>query len=131
MRDEGATVIFSTHNMSSVEEICDHITLINKSRNILSGSTDEVRRRFGENVFELIYAGGASVLSRAIEPLAEVLEQGEVADTSYNSMRIRINDGVSVRDCIARANEAVELRSFKEIIPSMNDIFIRAVEGKL
>ena len=131
MRDEGATVIFSTHNMSSVEEICDHITLINKSRNILSGSTDEVRRRFGENVFELIYAGGASLLSRAIEPLAEVLEQGEVADTSYNSMRIRINDGVSVRDCIARANEAVELRSFKEIIPSMNDIFIRAVEGKL
>ena len=131
MRDEGATVIFSTHNMSSVEEICDHITLINKSRNILSGSTDEVRRRFGENVFELIYAGGASVLSRAIEPLAEVLEQGEVTDTSYNSMRIRINDGVSVRDCIARANEAVELRSFKEIIPSMNDIFIRAVEGKL
>ena len=131
MRDEGATVIFSTHNMSSVEEICDHITLINKSSNILSGSTDEVRRRFGENVFELIYAGGASVLSRAIEPLAEVREQGEVADTSYNSMRIRINDGVSVRDCIARANEAVELRSFKEIIPSMNDIFIRAVEGKL
>ena len=56
LRDEGATVIFSTHNMSSVEEICDHITLINKSRNILSGSTDEVRRRFGENVFELIYA---------------------------------------------------------------------------
>ncbi|MBO7331100.1 MAG: DUF4162 domain-containing protein, partial [Alistipes sp.] len=79
----------------------------------------------------VVYAGGASVLSRAIEPLAEVLEQGEVADTSYNSMRIRINDGVSVRDCIARANEAVELRSFKEIIPSMNDIFIRAVEGKL
>ena len=131
MRDEGATVIFSTHNMSSVEEICDHITLINKSRNILSGSTDEVRRRFGENVFELIYAGGASMLSRAIEPLAEVLEQGIVADTSYNSMRIRINSGISVRECIARANEAVELRSFKEVIPSMNDIFIRAVEGKL
>ena len=54
LRDEGATVIFSTHNMSSVEEICDHITLINKSRNILSGSVDEVRRRFGENVFEII-----------------------------------------------------------------------------
>ena len=131
LRDEGATVIFSTHNMSSVEEICDHITLINKSRNILSGSTDEVRRRFGENVFELIYAPGESALEPALGSLAEVLEQGEVADTPYNSMRIRINDGVSVRECIARANEAVELRSFKEVIPSMNDIFIRAVEGKL
>ena len=62
--------------------------------------------------------------------VAEVLEQGEVADTPYNSMRIRINEGVSVRECITRANEAVELRSFKEVIPSMNDIFIRAVEGK-
>ncbi len=130
LRDEGATVIFSTHNMSSVEEICDHITLINKSRNILSGSTDEVRRRFGENVFELIYAPGESALEPALGSLAEVLEQGEVADTPYNSMRIRINEGVSVRECIARANEAVELRSFKEVIPSMNDIFIRAVEGK-
>ena len=131
LRDEGATVIFSTHNMSSVEEICDHITLINKSRNILSGSTDEVRRRFGENVFELIYAPGESDLEPALGGLAEVLEQGEVADTPYNSMRIRINEGVSVRECIGRANEAVELRSFKEVIPSMNDIFIRAVEGKL
>ena len=130
LRDEGATVIFSTHNMSSVEEICDHITLINKSRNILSGSTDEVRRRFGENVFELIYAPGESALEPALGSLAEVLEQGEVADTPYSSMRIRINDGVSVRECIGRANEAVELRSFKEVIPSMNDIFIRAVEGK-
>ena len=131
LRDEGATVIFSTHNMSSVEEICDHITLINKSRNILSGSTDEVRRRFGENVFELIYAPSESALEPALGSLAEVLEQGEVADTPYSSMRIRINDGVSVRECIGRANEAVELRSFKEVIPSMNDIFIRAVEGKL
>lgn len=131
LRDEGATVIFSTHNMSSVEEVCDHITLINKSRNILSGSTDEVRRRFGENVFELIYAPGESALEPALGSLAEVLEQGEVADTPYSSMRIRINEGVSVRECIGRANEAVELRSFKEVIPSMNDIFIRAVEGKL
>ena len=131
LRDEGATVIFSTHNMSSVEEICEHITLINKSRNILSGSTDEVRRRFGENVFELIYAPGESALEPALGSLAEVLEQGEVADTPYSSMRIRINEGVSVRECIGRANEAVELRSFKEVIPSMNDIFIRAVEGKL
>ena len=58
LREEGATVIFSTHNMSSVEEICDHITLINKSHNILSGSVDEVRRRFGENIFEVTFSGG-------------------------------------------------------------------------
>ena len=55
LRDKGATVIFSTHNMSSVEEICDHITLINKSRNILSGLVDEIRRRHGANLFEVVY----------------------------------------------------------------------------
>lgn len=53
LRDKGATIIFSTHNMSSVEEICDHITLINKSRNILSGEVDEIRRRHGSNIFEV------------------------------------------------------------------------------
>ncbi len=131
LRDEGATVIFSTHNMASVEEICDHITLINKSRNILSGSTDEVRRRFGENLFEVVYSGDADTLSRELVPFAEVLEQSMVADSSLNQMRIRLRDGVSVRESIATANNIVELRSWSEVIPSMNDIFIRAVEGKL
>lgn len=131
LRDEGATVIFSTHNMASVEEICDHITLINKSRNILSGSTDEVRRRFGENLFEVVYSGDADTLSRELVPFAEVLEQSVVADSSLNQMRIRLRDGVSVRESIATANNVVELRSWSEVIPSMNDIFIRAVEGKL
>jgi ABC-2 type transport system ATP-binding protein len=131
LRDEGATVIFSTHNMSSVEEICDHITLINKSKNILSGSVDELRHRFGENVFELIYNGSAESVAAAMSPYAEILHSGEVADTPYCSTRLRLLDGVGVRESIAAANEAVELRSFREIMPSMNDIFIRAVEGSL
>ncbi len=131
LRDKGATVIFSTHNMSSVEEICDHITLINKSRNILSGSVDELRHRFGENVFEVIYRGEGPTFEGAITPMAELLGTAPVADTPYISSRIRLKSGVTVRESIAVANEAVELRSFKEVIPSMNDIFIRAVEGTL
>ena len=131
LRDKGATVIFSTHNMSSVEEICDHITLINKSRNILSGSVDEVRRRFGENVFEVTYSGQAATFEQAMLPVAEMLSSSAVADSPYTCSRIRIKDTASVRDSITVANEAVELRSFREVIPSMNDIFIRAVEGTL
>ena len=131
LRDKGATVIFSTHNMSSVEEICDHITLINKSRNILSGSVDEVRRRFGENVFEVTYSGQADTFEQAMQPVAEMLSSSAVADSPYTCSRIRIKDTASVRDSITAANEAVELRSFREVIPSMNDIFIRAVEGTL
>ena len=131
LRDKGATVIFSTHNMSSVEEICDHITLINKSRNILSGSVDEVRHRFGENVFEVVYSGEDATFESALQPMAEVLGTTTVADTPYTSTRIRLKDGATVRESITAANEAVELRSFKEVIPSMNEIFIRAVEGTL
>ncbi len=131
LRENGATVIFSTHNMSSVEEICDHITLINKSRNILSGSVDEVRHRFGENLFEVTYRGEASTFEQQMQPVAEVLGTSDVADTPYVCSRIRIKEAASVREGIATANNAVELRSFREVIPSMNDIFIRAVEGAL
>ena len=131
LRDEGATVIFSTHNMSSVEEICDHITLINKSRNILSGSVDEVRRRFGENIFEVVYGGDKDSFEHIMQPVAEMLSTAEVADSAYHTSRIRLKDTATVRESIALANDAVELRSWSEVIPSMNDIFIRAVEGKL
>ena len=131
LRDEGATVIFSTHNMSSVEEICDHITLINKSRNILSGSVDEVRRRFGENIFEVVYGGDKDAFEGVMSPVAEMLSTAEVADTSYLTSRIRLKESATIRESISLANDAVELRSWGEVIPSMNDIFIRAVEGKL
>ena len=131
LRDEGATVIFSTHNMSSVEEICDHITLINKSRNILSGSVDEVRRRFGENIFEVVYGGDKESFEAVMSPVAETLSTAEVADTPYITSRIRLKDTATIRESISLANDAVELRSWGEVIPSMNDIFIRAVEGKL
>ena len=66
LRDKGATIIFSTHNMSSVEEICDHITLINKSRNILSGKVDDIRRRHGSNIFEISYRGDGEALRSAL-----------------------------------------------------------------
>ena len=131
LRDNGATVIFSTHNMSSVEEICDHITLINKSHNILSGSVDEVRRRFGENIFEVTYDGDPAQLESVAAPMAELLGTTEVSDTPYHTTRLKLNPTTSVRNIVAAVNDTVNLRSFNEVIPSMNDIFIRAVEGKL
>jgi len=139
LRDAGSTVIFSTHNMSSVEEICDHITLINKSRNILSGSVGDIRRRHGSNLFEVAYRGGEEALRRALEGRCEILEDvpGETSGgvsgeaSAYRTLRLRVERDDRVREVVAAANEAVELRSFREIIPSMNDIFIRAVNGTL
>ena len=130
LRDKGATVIFSTHNMSSVEEICDHITLINKSKNILSGRVDEIRRRHGANIFEVAYRGEETDLRRAVEGRCEILE-GAAEESVYRTLKLHVERDEEVRQVIDAANRAVELRSFREIIPSMNDIFIRAVNGQL
>ena len=147
LRDKGATIIFSTHNMSSVEEICDHITLINKSRNILSGKVDDIRRRHGSNIFEISYRGDGEALRSALAGRCEILAgaadvaagDGEGGTESaafagadgYDTLRLRVGHDAEVRQVIAAANGAVELRQFREIIPSMNDIFIRAVNGQL
>ena len=130
LRDKGATVIFSTHNMSSVEEICDHITLINKSKNILSGRVDEIRRRHGANIFEVAYRGEEADLRRAVEGRCEILE-GAAEESVYRTLKLHVEHDEEVRQVIDAANRAVKLRSFREIIPSMNDIFIRAVNGQL
>lgn len=130
LRDNGATVIFSTHNMASVEEICDNITLINKSHNILSGRVDEIRRTHGGNIFTAQFRGNNEALVGKLAGKCEILEN-EAGVTGFSTMKIHIADDGDVRPVIALINDNTELRSFSEIIPSMNDIFIRAVNGNL
>jgi ABC-2 type transport system ATP-binding protein len=130
LRDKGATIIFSTHNMSSVEEVCDHITLINKSRNILSGNVDEIRHKHGSNIFEIDYRGNEDDIRKAIGERCEIMESG-TSPIGINRIKLHIASDAEVKGVITAANESVELRSFREIIPSMNDIFIRAVDGNL
>ncbi len=130
LRDKGATVIFSTHNMSSVEEVCDHITLINKSHNILSGRVDDIRHSHGNNIFEIAYRGDEAALRSAAAGRCEILE-GSEAQSVYKTLKIHVGSDQEVRGVLGALNEAVEIRSFTEIIPSMNDIFIRAVNGSL
>ena len=131
LRDAGATIVFSTHNMSSVEEICDHITLIDRSRNVLSGPVDEVRRRHGGNVFRIDFAGDLSALDlQALERVARVVPEPR-PEGRLLTMRLQLPSADSVRSALSLLNERVEIRGFEEIIPSMNDIFIRAVGGEL
>lgn len=130
LRDKGATIIFSTHNMSSVEEICDHITLINKSKNILSGNVNEIRHMHGSNIFEADYRGEEKLLKETLEGKCEIMES-KPSPTGYNTIKIHIENDSEVRNVISATNNCVELRSFRELIPSMNDIFIRAVNGNL
>ena len=127
LKNEGATVIFSTHNMSSVEEICDHITLINKSKNILSGKVDDIRRSYGGNTFSVQYKGDGKALVERLQGVCEVIENEE-STTGFSSLKIHIARNEDIRSVVSLVNDLVDMRQFIETIPSMNDIFIRAVK---
>jgi ABC-2 type transport system ATP-binding protein len=124
LRDRGHTIIFSTHNMASVEEICDHITLIDRSRNILTGRLDEVRRIYGRSAYRLAFRGEREKLDASLTGLCSSIE--EVAP---NELTLQLSEGRTVREVLAAASAAAEIVSFGEAAPSMNDIFIKAVGG--
>ena len=131
LRDRGATVIFSTHNMASVEEVCDHITLINKSRNILSGSVEEIRRSAGGNNFEVVHRGTDDELRAALGDRAVMVGESRGVVGGYRETKIYVPKDEDLKATIASLNDSCGLRSLKEVMPSMNDIFIRAVNGTL
>ena len=130
LRDEGSTVIFSTHNMSSVEELCDHITLINRSRNILTGNVEELRRSFGGNRFRLRFEGELSSLAEAIKPVVSYIGEDEEENRGQvESVIVELSDAATRRDLVDIANRATDLVGFEPVMPSINNIFINAVRN--
>ena len=125
LRDNGATIIFSTHNMGSVEELCDHISLINNSRVILEGQIDEIRTQYKSNTFEVNYTGDPQGIETILDPDFELLEEG-TNHTSHSAL-IRINGNASNNTLLKKLMSKVEILSFNEVIPSMNDVFIKVV----
>lgn len=129
LRDQGATVIFSTHNMESVETLCDDITLINRSHNILSGNVNEIRTRMGQGLYRLSFEGNPDILLAALgDSVVEHSFETEV-NSPVTSARLRLRPEIPLRQTISRANEAVELVSFDRALPSMNEIFISTVKN--
>ena len=134
LRDEGATVIFSTHNMGSVEELCDHITLINKSRNILTGNVRDLKLRFSDDRYRLSYATPpttttTTTLREALSPYVHNISDEHSDAMGNNQISFELNDPVLRRQVIAAANDAADIVSFEPILPSMDDIFVRAVSS--
>ncbi|MCC8114158.1 MAG: ATP-binding cassette domain-containing protein [Bacteroidales bacterium] len=127
LRDEGATVIFSTHNMPSVEELCDHITLINNSHNILTGDVEELRSRYGRDKYVLSYQGDPNALAQALATSCREIQMLDQDKNQRHTMEISLIDSDARRNAIAEANKAVELFSFQPKLMSMSDIFIKAV----
>lgn len=126
LRDKGSTIIFSTHNMESVEEICDDIALINRSRKILEGKVSEIKETYKSNVFEIIFLGNMIAFSNALWTAFEILESGQ--DNGRMKVKIRANKASDVNDLIKTIVNDVQIISVHEITPSMNDIFIQKVQ---
>jgi ABC-2 type transport system ATP-binding protein len=117
----GCTVIFSTHRMEQVEEICDQIILVNKGRKILDGSVNEVKQQFKENLFHIGLASAPPVTSSSAF---------DITDREDNGLVVKIKDGYTTNDVLRHfIQQETGIREFHEILPSINDIFIKLVEG--
>ncbi len=126
LRNNGATVIFSTHNMASAEELCDNIALINNSRTVLSGSIHEIKEKYKTNIFEIAYHTGNTLAL----PEADYTISSNKDLNNVHYSTIKIHNGGGTNELLQQILPQVEVVSFKEILPSINDIFIREVSGK-
>lgn len=126
LRDKGSTIIFSTHNMESVEEICDHIALINKSKKILDGKVNEIKNAYRSNSYEIIFEGNMIAFSNALWTGFEILSTK--TDRGRTVVKVKgTDDRMSVNSLIGALIKDVKVISVHEITPSMNDIFIQKV----
>ena len=128
----GSTVIFSTHRMEQVEEICDHIMLMNKGEKILDGSVTEVRQRFKENIFSVglkgVSGSGGTVPAESMPDAAN--KAFEVVGRKQGHLIVKIREGYGPNDVLKYfIGRGEDITAFMEILPSLNDIFIKLVEG--
>ncbi len=124
LKDEGATIILSTHNMESVEELCDNIALINKSHLVITGGVNEIRHKYGNNNIELVYTGEDRV--KDDEGIFKVLSDEDNA--GRHTAVLTLGENVSSNDALSvLLGQDIIVNSFKELIPRMNDIFIKLV----
>lgn len=126
MKNAGATIILSTHNMESVEELCDNIALINKAKLVITGETDAIRREYGTNKVELLYRSETSLDFEARSFF-------KVSDEEQRGARraiLTVNDGLKSSDVLSELINKVDIVSYQELIPRMNDIFIKLVSEK-
>jgi ABC-2 type transport system ATP-binding protein len=119
---KGTTVIFSTHRMEQVEEICDHIVLVNMGKKILDGSVNGVKQQFKEHLYKLV-----------IDNIAEAIptDAFEIINTDNNNITVKISDNRTSNEVLQYfINQNIQVEAFQEILPSLNDIFIKLVSSQ-
>jgi ABC-2 type transport system ATP-binding protein len=121
LSQKGSTIIFSTHRMEQVEEICNHIVLVNKGKKILDGSVKQVKNNFKENLFSI----GLETI-----PATNGQTPFEIVATKEHHLIVKINEGNKPNDVLNYfLQQGANISSFNEILPSLNEIFIKLVEG--
>ena len=130
LREEGATVIFSTHRMESVEELCDHIALLNKSNKILDGNLNAIKRQYKSNTFEVgINTDNASELQRSLSEKFSVSPAEFKSLNNELKLNIKLSENESANQLLNYLTTKGEVSHFLEVIPSVSDIFIQAVKN--
>ena len=125
LRERGATIIFSTHNMESVEELCDNITLIDKAKTILEGSVNEIRSQWAANEYDLVFEGDVKIEGNGHY---NILNQKQEDNRSI--IRLKTTSSIKTNDILNTVMKSGNLISFNPALPSMNEIFIRVIENR-
>ncbi|MCA4777067.1 ATP-binding cassette domain-containing protein [Empedobacter stercoris] len=126
LRDKGTTIIFSTHRMESVEEMCDHVALINQSNKVLDGTIEEVRNQFKTGKFSIQLD---EVASDALQNLANEFEISDMRNFNQRTeFNLLYNKETPTNEILQKLMQIGQVHQFKEIIPSMNDVFLEAVK---
>ena len=122
LRDEGATIIFSTHRMEQVEEICEHIALVNNGRIILNGEVNQLKEQFKESKYLISFQNG--------KPVIDSSSDFQITAEDENSITLKVLNGTHPNDVLKYfLNKGIEIKSYNELLPSLNEIFIKQVES--
>lgn len=123
LKDRGTSILFSTHRMESVEELCDSIALINHSKVVLTGEKNEVRNRFKAHQFEVLFEGNLSQELQGVDLVSLEMSGDQVSKKGI----FKLQEGASPNHLLAQLINQVQVQKFQELIPSFNDIFIQVV----
>lgn len=127
LRNQGATILFSTHDMGSVEELCDRITLINQSKSILEGDINEIRKMYKSNTYEIGLEGDMAKLTDFLKDRYNLVEFKRVDD--HYLARITMDESIDDNSLLSTIIPYFHVVSFNEVIPRMNEIFIQVVQN--
>jgi ABC-2 type transport system ATP-binding protein len=125
LRERGATIIFSTHNMESVEELCDNITLIDKAKTILEGGVDDIRSKWAANEFDLVFDGDVKIEGNGHYNIVN-----QQKDDNKSIIRLKTTSTINTNDILQTVMKSGNIISFNPALPSMNEIFIRVIEAR-